>query len=116
MWFIFTQKMIPLATAQACSFRDSFDEFRHLGVSVVGISADSPASHAKFAKRYNLPFTLLSDEQNEVRKLFKVPGSFLGLLPGRVTYVFDKEGKLIHQFNSQLKAKQHIAEALNSLK
>lgn len=106
----------PGCTAQACSFRDSFDSFKDLGVLVVGISADSPASHLQFAKRYNLPFTLLSDEKNEVRKQFGVPKSFLGLLPGRVTYIFDKEGKLIHLFNSQLKAKQHIEEALKSLK
>lgn len=106
----------PGCTAQACSFRDSFDEFKDLGVNVVGISADSPASHAKFAQKYQLPFTLLSDEKNEVRKQFGVPKSFLGLLPGRVTYVFDAAGNLKHEFNSQLKAKQHMAEALASLK
>ncbi len=105
----------PGCTAQACSFRDSFDSFKDLNVMVVGISADSPASHKKFAERYNLPFTLLSDEKNEVRKLFGVPKSFFGLLPGRVTYVFDKDGNLVHQFNSQLKATQHIAEALTAL-
>lgn len=106
----------PGCTAQACSFRDSFDEFKDLGVKVVGISADSPASHAKFAQKYQLPFVLLSDEKNEVRDLFKVPKSFLGLIPGRVTYVFDAEGKLLHQFDSQLKAKQHMAEALKALR
>ncbi len=105
----------PGCTAQACSFRDSFEDFKHLGVRIVGISADSPASHLTFAKKYDLPFTLLSDEKNKVRKLFNVPKSFLGLMPGRVTYIFDAQGKLIHQFNSQLKAKQHIAEALKSL-
>lgn len=105
----------PGCTAQACSFRDNYEEFEELGALVIGISADSPKSHLAFAKKHNLPFMLLSDLDNTVRKQFGVPGSLFGLLPGRVTYVFDKDGKLIHIFNSQLKAKAHIPEALRQL-
>lgn len=106
----------PGCTAEACSFRDSYEEFEDIGAKVVGVSADSPEKHLKFAEKYRLPYTLLSDKGNQLRKLFGVPKSFFGLLPGRVTYIFDENAKLIHTFNSQLKVNQHITEALEYLK
>lgn len=101
----------PGCTAEACSFRDEFEVFEEMGAQVVGISADSPESHLNFAKKHRLPFTLLSDEQKKVRQQFGVKGDLFGLLPGRETFVFSKEGKLIHRFNSQLNAKKHVSEA-----
>jgi peroxiredoxin Q/BCP len=106
----------PGCTAEACAFRDQFEDFADAGVRVFGISADSVASHKQFAEKYQLSFDLLSDPDNKVRKKFGVPRSMFGLLPGRVTYIFNKEGKLIHQFNSQLNAKKHITEALAALR
>ncbi len=106
----------PGCTAEACSFRDAYAELRGLEAEVVGVSADSPSSHMSFAKRYDLPFVLLSDEKNEVRKLLGVPGSMFGFLPGRVTYVIDKNGKVKHVFESQLQASKHVKEALELLK
>jgi peroxiredoxin Q/BCP len=106
----------PGCTAEACSFRDAYSEMRDLQAEVVGVSADDPASHLAFAKRYDLPFVLLSDEKNEVRKLMGVPGSMFGLLPGRVTYIVDKKGVVKHVFDSQLQAKQHVKEALEFLR
>lgn len=105
----------PGCTKEACSFRDQFEAFSDLGAAVIGISSDSPASHKKFAEKYRLPFTLLSDSNRELRKTFGVPTNLLGLIPGRVTYIFSKEGKLIHIFNSQTNAEQHVDEALKFL-
>lgn len=105
----------PGCTAEACSFRDAYSELRELNAEVIGVSADSPASHLSFAKKYDLPFVLLSDERNKVRKLLGVPGSMFGLLPGRVTYVIGKNGIVKHIFDSQLNAKQHVREAMASL-
>ncbi len=105
----------PGCTKEACSFRDSFEEFTDRNVQVIGISADSVESHRDFAKKYNLPFTLLADTQNEVRKLFGVKSNLMGLIPGRVTYVIDKSGKVIYIFESQFKATKHISEALQAL-
>ena len=102
-------------TAEACSFRDAYAELRNLDAEVIGVSADSPESHLAFAKRYDLPFTLLSDEKNKARKLLGVPGSMFGLLPGRVTYVIDENGVVKHVFDSQLQAKQHVREAMEHL-
>ena len=83
----------PGCTREACSFRDSFEEFSDRNVQVIGISADDVESHRNFAKKHNLPFTLLADTGNEVRKLFGVKSNLMGLIPGRVTYVIDSSGK-----------------------
>ena len=82
---------------------------------VIGISGDSEQSHRKFASKYKLPFTLLADRQNKVRKLFKVEGNLFNLLPGRETYVVDKTGKIMMVFNS-INAVSHMRKALNALK
>jgi peroxiredoxin Q/BCP len=105
----------PGCTKEACSFRDSYEEFTDRDVKVIGISADDVESHKNFAQKYNLPFTLLADTRNEVRKLFGVRSNMLGLIPGRVTYVVNAEGLIIYIFESQLKATKHISEALTAL-
>ncbi len=106
----------PGCTKQACSFRDQFEVFREADALIIGISSGSVKSHKEFAAKYNLNYTLLSDEGNHVRKLFGVPTNFLGLVPGRVTYVVNKEGKVVFIFNSQMNAEQHVTEALQILK
>jgi peroxiredoxin Q/BCP len=105
----------PGCTAEACSFRDQFTEFSDAGAEVIGISSDSEASHKKFADKHKLPFTLLSDRGGKVRAAFGVPATF-GLLPGRVTFVIDKEGVVRHAFNSQINATKHVAESLTVLR
>lgn len=104
----------PGCTREACSFRDQYTDFTDAGAEVYGISSDSPASHRAFAAKYELPFTLLSDPGGKVREAFGVPAT-LGLLPGRVTYVIDKQGVIRHAFNSQLSPARHVAEALQVL-
>lgn len=106
----------PGCTRQACSFRDQFEDFTDANAVVIGISGQSVESHKEFAEKYQLTFTLLSDEDNKVRKKFGVPSNFFGLLPGRVTYVIDKTGKVVHTFNSQTNISGHIEESLNILK
>lgn len=105
----------PGCTKEACKFRDEFENFTDLGALVIGISADSVESHKNFEEKYNLPFILLSDTKNEVRELFGVPKN-LFFIPGRVTYVIDKKGIVIHIFNSQLNAEKHIENSLQKLK
>ncbi|HEY9764034.1 MAG TPA: peroxiredoxin [Trichocoleus sp.] len=105
----------PGCTVESCTFRDNYQAFTDIGAEVIGISSDSPDAHQKFAAKYNLPFTLLSDEGSQVRKTYGVPAT-LGLLPGRVTYVIDKTGVVRHIFNSQFNPKAHVEEALGVLK
>jgi peroxiredoxin Q/BCP len=106
----------PGCTKQACSFRDQFDVFTEADAIIIGISSQSVESHLEFAKKHRLNYTLLSDENEKVRKLFGVPTNLFGLLPGRVTYVVNKQGVVVYMFNSQLKVQQHIDEALRILK
>ena len=102
-------------TAESCAFRDSYAVFTEAGATVVGISSDSVASHERFAGRHRLPFLLLSDAGGAVRKLYGVPRT-LGILPGRVTYVIDRQGLIRHMFTGQLAATRHVQEALRMLR
>lgn len=99
-------------TAEACAFRDSHEVFTEAGAEVIGVSSDSVDRHAAFAGRHSLPFTLLSDQKGQVRKEYGVP-SVLGLIPGRVTYVIDRQGTVRHVFNSLTGVDQHVNEALD---
>lgn len=114
--YFYPKDSTAVCTKEACAFRDSFDEFRDIqDARVIGISSDSVESHKQFSRDYDLPFTLLSDPCGKVRKLYGVPKT-LGLLPGRVTYVIDKEGVVCHIFSSQLNYQKHVEEALSALK
>jgi peroxiredoxin Q/BCP len=102
-------------TKEACSFRDNYDVFTEAGAEVIGISADSRDSHKSFAANHSLPFLLLSDPDRKVAGMYKV-GKTMGLLPGRVTFVIDREGVIRKIFSSQLNFGKHIDEALLMVK
>jgi len=101
----------PGCTAESCNFRDSYEDFVSAGADVVGISSDPPESHGRFAAKHRLPFTLLSDESGSARAAFGVKSTF-GLMPGRVTFVFDKDGVVRYVFDSQLRVNAHVEHAL----
>jgi peroxiredoxin Q/BCP len=105
----------PGCTREACRFRDSYDVFTSLGAEVLGVSSQSVESHKSFATHHGLPFILLSDEDNRVRQLYGVPSS-MGIIPGRVTFIIDKQGIVRHIFSSQFQPEKHIEEALKILK
>ena len=101
-------------TAEACSFRDSYEVFKEAGAEVVGVSSDSVESHESFAAHHRLPFVLLSDEGGALRKLYGVPTT-MGMFPGRVTYIIDRDGIVRHIFSSQIQFNRHVIEALNTI-
>ncbi|KAK3131848.1 hypothetical protein QOZ80_6AG0512290 [Eleusine coracana subsp. coracana] len=105
----------PGCTKQACAFRDSYEKFKKAGAEVIGISGDDAASHKAFAQKYRLPYTLLADEGNKVRKDWGVPADLFGTLPGRQTYVLDKNGVVQYIYNNQFQPEKHIAETLKIL-
>ncbi len=113
--FFYPKDQSPICTAEACSFRDAYDQFKQQGAEVVGISSDAAESHKLFAAKHHLPFIMVSDEKQKVRSLYHVPKTG-GMVPGRVTYVIDKEGTIKLIFNSQLNASKHVEEALRVLK
>ena len=113
--YFYPKDATPGCTAEACAFRDAYEDFRDAGAEVVGISSDSADSHQKFAGHHRLPFVLLADQGGRVRGQFGVPKTF-GLISGRVTYVIDREGVIRHVFSSQLQAKKHVDQALRVIR
>jgi len=113
--FFYPKDDSPGCTKEACAFRDSYEVFQEYGAEVIGISSDSEDSHKKFSEKHKLPYTLLSDKKGKVRKLFDVPKT-MGIFPGRVTYIIDKQGTVQQLFNSQLNFKGHIKRSINVLK
>jgi thioredoxin-dependent peroxiredoxin len=109
----------PGCTKEACGFRDSFTAYAKAGIPVIGISKDSVASHKKFAEKYKLPFTLLSDESKETITAFGAWGekkfmgkTFEGIL--RKTYIIDPEGTIRKTYDKVTPA-THAAEILSDL-
>eukprot|EP00871_Galdieria_phlegrea_P005810 jgi/Galph1/716/GphlegSOOS_G5564.1 len=102
----------PGCTKQALAFKESIENFKQLGAEVIGISSDE--DHKKFVDKYGLTFTLLSDAGSKVRRMFQVP-STLGILPGRVTYVIDKQGIVRKIYNDQFRSELHVEEARRAL-
>jgi peroxiredoxin Q/BCP len=113
--YFYPKDETPGCTAEACTFRDSFEDFVEAGAVVIGVSQDSEESHKRFAAHHRLPFLLVSDRDKALQKAYGVPKT-MGLLPGRVTYVIDLQGTVQHVFNSQLNAKKHVREALEVVK
>lgn len=111
--YFYPKNNTPGCTREACDFRDKYEDFKELGAEVIGISADSSKSHKNFSSSYELPFVLLSDTDNAVKKQFKIKNGLL-LVPGRETYVVDREGTVIMVFNS-IRADEHMRRALKAL-
>jgi len=113
--YFYPKDETPGCTREACTFRDSYEELTNLGAEVLGISGQSVSSHKSFATHYGLPFILLADVDNSVRKIYGVP-STMGIIPGRVTYIIDKQGVVRHIFISQTQAERHVEEAKKTLR
>jgi peroxiredoxin Q/BCP len=112
--YFYPKDATPGCTAEARAFRDAYDSFAAADTEVIGVSSDSVKSHQRFAAKHALPFTLLSDRDGKVRKLYGVE-RWLGILPGRVTYVIDREGIVRMVYSSQLAATRHVQQAQNAL-
>jgi peroxiredoxin Q/BCP len=113
--FFYPKDHSPGCSAQSCSFRDNYAGLKALGAQVIGISADSPESHLKFASNNKLPYPLLSDVNGVARKLYGVSKTF-GILPGRATFVVDQAGIIRFAFSSQLEIQRHVDDAIAVIK
>jgi peroxiredoxin Q/BCP len=114
--FFYPKDDTPGCTMEACAFRDSLADFQALGAQVWGVSGDDAASHQRFAARHQLPFPLLVDTGNTLRRAYGVPNALLGFMPGRVTFVIDGEGVIRHVFNNLLDGPAHRREALEAVR
>jgi peroxiredoxin Q/BCP len=112
--FFYPKDDTPGCTMEACAFRDSYADLQTLGAEVWGVSGDDASSHQRFAGKHQLPYPLLVDTGNQLRRAYGVP-AVLGLLPGRVTYVIDGQGVIRHVFNNLLDGPAHRREAIEAL-
>jgi peroxiredoxin Q/BCP len=109
--FFYPKDHTPVCTKEACAFRDSYEKFVAAGAEVIGVSSDSAASHQAFAAKHRLPFPIISDHDRALRKLFGVPNP-LGVVPGRVTYVIDRQGVVRLVFSALFASDGHVRKAL----
>ena len=117
VFFFYPADETPICTREACSFRDANTELAAAGARVFGVSGDSVASHASFAKNHRLPYSLLADVGDKVRDdVFGVPRGLFGLRTGRVTYVVDSGGVIRHRHHAQLESQGHVDEAMAVVK
>lgn len=114
--FFYPKDNTPGCTMEVCNFRDNYSEIKKYNSNIVGISSDSVKSHNNFSKKFNVNYDLLSDNGNKVKKLFGVTRSMFGLLPGRVTYIFNQEAILLKIINSQINIYEHLSETIKFLK
>jgi peroxiredoxin Q/BCP len=114
--YFYPRDNTPGCTIEACRFRDQFVEFKKHGIVVLGVSADSIASHDKFTQRFRLPFLLLADEEKAVARAYGAWGEkiFLGrryMGMRRITFLIGPDGR-IRKIWRKVKAAQHAAEVL----
>lgn len=107
-------------TKEACNFRDEFPKFSKIDAVILGVSPDSIESHKKFAAKYKLPFSLLSDEKKEVCEKFGVwqeksmyGKKYMGVV--RTTFIIDEKG-IIKKIFPKVKVEDHNKEVMEALK
>ena len=113
--FFYPKDDTPGCTIEACGFRDKYDLFKILGAEVWGISNGDSQSHLEFANKNKLQYPLLCDINNILRRKFGVPKK-IGFIEGRVTYIIDSNGIIVHIFEDLLNGPAHIKEAIKALK
>ena len=108
----------PGCTKEACSFRDAFSDFKKRGIDVLGVSPDNEASHKKFAAKFKLPFTLLTDPDHKIADSYGVYGekkfmgrTYMGVI--RTTFLIDEQGKIKKIF-AKVKPDEHAQEVLDA--
>jgi thioredoxin-dependent peroxiredoxin len=118
--YFYPKDMTPGCTTEACGFRDNFSAIRKTGAHVVGISADSPASHHKFIDKYGLNFSLLSDPENKVTRSYGVfkkkslyGREFMGI--ERTSFIIGPDG-MVRKVFPRVKVNGHTDEILAALK
>jgi peroxiredoxin Q/BCP len=109
----------PGCTTEACEFRDAIEDFRGINAVIVGASPDTPEAQAKFKRKFNLPFTLLADEDHSVADAYGVWGEksmygkkYMGV--ERTTFIVDGEGKIRKIFR-KVKPAGHAEEVKSAL-
>ena len=110
--YFYPKDNTPGCTTEACNFRDNIETYEQNGIKVLGISVDSQEAHRKFADKYSLNFTLVSDKSKDISKSYGV----LGLATAkRVTYIIGPDGKIAHVY-PKVSPKEHAVEVFEKIK
>lgn len=114
--YFYPKDATPGCTAEACDLRDNYATFVKQGYSILGVSRDSVKSHINFKKKYDLPFSLIADEDHSVAEAFGVWGeksmygkTYMGIL--RTTFVIDEKGKIVNVID-KVNTKAHSSQLL----
>ncbi|MEN2284405.1 peroxiredoxin [Algoriphagus sp. SE2] len=113
--YFYPRDFTPGCTAEACEFRDKFEDFRDLSIPILGISKDNIESHERFKKTYKLPYDLLSDTSGKVCQAYDalIP---LIKIPKRISYLLNEDHEIVAAFSEFFEAKKHIENMLKSIK
>jgi peroxiredoxin Q/BCP len=110
----------PGCTKEACNFRDDYSAYKKAGVTILGVSPDSPSSHARFRSKHELPFPLLADEGHKISELYAAWGlkkfmgrEYEGVL--RTTYLIDPKGVIVRVFEN-VRPAEHSVEVLEAVR
>ncbi len=112
--YFYPKDFTPGCTAEACDFRDNIAQFKDLSIDVLGVSRDAVSTHLRFKKAYKLPFELLADTDGSVARAYSALIPLLGVTK-RITYLLDKNHKIVTAYESLFGAKQHIKEMIAKL-
>ena len=112
--FFYPKDQTKICTKEVCCFRDKYQEFINIGAEVVGISSDSIESHQQFSEKYHLPFRILSDPDGSVKNTYGI-SKVLGVIPGRETFIINKEGIIVHVCRDTFHGEFHVEKALEVL-
>ena len=117
--YFYPKDNTPGCIKEACKFRDAWSQLSKSGVVILGISKDSIETHQLFKQKYNLPFTLLSDKENNVCEQYDVwvdkkrfGNKYKGIK--RTTFLIDEKGMILMSW-SNVKVEGHVAEILEQL-
>lgn len=113
--YFYPKDFTTVCTKEACSFRDTFDFFKELNISVYGISKDDIATHQDFKQTFNLPFELLADTQGKIAKKYDALIPFVNM-PRRTTYLLDSNHKIVGVYENLFASKQHVEEMVKIVK
>ena len=115
--YFYPKDMTPGCTVQSCNLRDNYEELLAKGYVVLGCSVDSPARHVKFIEKYDLPFSLISDEEKKVVEDYGVWGlkkfmgkEYMGI--NRTTFIIDEKG-IIEDIIQKVNTKEHTTQIIN---
>ncbi|AKF06809.1 peroxiredoxin [Sandaracinus amylolyticus] len=112
--YFYPKDFTPGCTREACMFRDAFEDLQGHGATIVGVSADSGESHKRFAERYQLPFSLLSDPDRKLARDYAIVRP-LGLGARRVTFVIGRDGKIRGVFHHEISMSRHVTDVKDLL-